>query len=338
MRNMRAHILAGTWLEFYRAQRDVLDARDSYGPPVTHVTKAQRRKLAERRGRYEVVVRDGVGHIRDTVSGEVMHSVNDPEAEARGLYVGPARVVERLQGGETAPLVIWDVGLGAAANAMATIAAVERFLPTPESRSPTGVAAAAPPSRPLLLVSFENDLDSLLLALRQIHAFPYLRHPAPHRLVEKHHWHSACAPIEWRLLLGDFATLKFSAPPPDIVYFDPFSFKTDGGLWSLAAFRELAGICVGSATELFTYSYSTSVRAAMLAAGFYVAKGSPTGPKAETTVALSPLAVARGHAHELLGEEWLLKWRRSDARVPLGADPEDSSWQEAIAAHPQFRR
>ena len=31
MRRMREHILAGTWRDFYRGQRDVLDARDSYG-------------------------------------------------------------------------------------------------------------------------------------------------------------------------------------------------------------------------------------------------------------------------------------------------------------------
>ena len=35
MRTMREHILAGTWLPFYRAQRDVLDARDSYGKDGT---------------------------------------------------------------------------------------------------------------------------------------------------------------------------------------------------------------------------------------------------------------------------------------------------------------
>jgi queuine tRNA-ribosyltransferase len=330
MRRMRAHIVAGTWPEFYRAQRDVLDARDSYGPAVTHVTKAQRRKLAARRGRYEVVARDGVGHMRDTHSGEIMHSVNDPAEEARALYVEPSRVVERLQIEAAAPLVIWDVGLGAAANAMATIVAAEKAALTP-----TASRVRAP--RSLLLLSFENDLDSLLLALRHVHLFPYLGHAAPHRLAAEHAWVNRTAGIEWRLLLGDFATLKFKAPPPDIIYFDPFSLKTDSGLWSLAAFRELAQVCAASATELFTYSYSTSVRAAMLAAGFYVAKGSATGPKAETTIALSPRAAAGRHGHTLLGEEWLAKWRRSDARVPFGADPEDLAWQEAVNGHPQFR-
>src|ERR1700736_1631923 len=36
MSRMREHILADTWGEFYRSQRDVLDARDSYGRPATH--------------------------------------------------------------------------------------------------------------------------------------------------------------------------------------------------------------------------------------------------------------------------------------------------------------
>ncbi len=73
MRTMREHILAGTWLTFYRAQRDVLDARDSYGKPARHVTKAVLRERKRKRGRYEVVVKEDVGYIRDTVSGEVMH-------------------------------------------------------------------------------------------------------------------------------------------------------------------------------------------------------------------------------------------------------------------------
>src|SRR5277367_5953005 len=65
MRTMRAHILAGTWLSFYHAQRDVLDARDSYGKPATHVTRAARRAAKHKRGRYEVMVKGEAGYIRD---------------------------------------------------------------------------------------------------------------------------------------------------------------------------------------------------------------------------------------------------------------------------------
>lgn len=323
MRTMREHILAGTWLPFYRAQRDVLDARDSYGKAARHVTKAVLRERKRKRGRYEVVVKDDVGYIRDTVSGEVMHPGSDPAQEAQSLYVEQSRLLERLESGSEEPLVVWDVGLGAAANAMAAILAVEN----------AGPEAA----RPLKLVSFENDLDSLKLALDHPGWFRHLRHAAPQALLRDSRWNSLASPIEWLLLNGDFALRKFEAPPPDIVFFDPFSFKTDGALWTLNAFRELASAFKGKHTELYTYTYSTSVRAAMLAAGFYVAKGRATGLKGETTVGLSPRAAAAAHGRELLGQEWLTKWRRSDAQVPFGSTEQDDSWRQAVLAHPQFR-
>jgi len=324
MRTMRRNILEGTWLEFYHAQRDVLDARDSYGKPPRHVTRAQLRLSKMKRGRYEIVVRDAIGRIRDCVSGETMHSVNDPAQEARSLYVEQSRLAERLSGpgidSPPAPLIIWDVGLGAAANAMAAIAAAQLL----SSRV-----------KPLLLVSFENDLDSLELALHHVRWFQHLRHPGPRSLLDRGSWTSKDGLIEWRLMQGDFAVCKTRAPAPDLVFFDPFSFKTDAELWTLQAFRELAALWVDESVELFTYTYSTSVRAAMLAAGFHVARGRATGPKAETTIGLTSRAAAADHGHELLGAEWLTKWRRSDAQMPLGAGSE-TDWRAAIEGHPQF--
>jgi queuine tRNA-ribosyltransferase len=324
MRTMREHILAGTWLEFYNAQRGVLDARDSYGKQSNHVTKARRRELKRLEGRYEVVVREGIGRIRDRASGEVMHSVNDPAEEARSLYVEQSKVVERLKTPHIHPLVVWDVGLGAGANAMATILAVEAMNPDERKRR-------------LVLVSFESDLDSLKLALRHTQWFKHLRHAAPASLLAKNQWMSDASGIDWLLLTGDFSVRKFDAPAPDIVYFDPFSFKTDSALWTLASFRELADVCRDKATELFTYTYSTSVRAAMLAAGFYVAKGRATGPKTETTIGLSARAAAQATHHELLGALWLAKWERSGAQAPFGSNDEDDSWRSAVRSHPQFR-
>ena len=323
MRSMRAHILADTWLPFYNSQRNLLDARDSYGKAVTHVTRAARRRLELKRGRYEIIVRNEVGFIKDMTSGEVMHPIDDPVVEARLLYVEQSRLLERLRTSEPGPLVVWDVGLGAAANAMAAILAVE---------------ASTPPAQPrnLTLVSFENDLDSLKLALDHVRWFKHLRHAAPRKLLSSGRWTNGASTIDWLLLPGDFAARKFDAPPPDIIFFDPFSFKADSSLWTLAAFRELALVCGQKPVELFTYTYSTSVRAAMLAAGFYVAKGRATGPKAETTIGLSPPAAAAAHARELLGAEWLAKWRRSDAQVPHGSLAADTSWHEAVSEHPQF--
>jgi queuine tRNA-ribosyltransferase len=79
--------------------------------------------------------------------------------------------------------------------------------------------------------------------------------PAGHKvfmLPAENRWISGNGHIEWLILPGDFSICKFQARPPDIVYFDPFSFKTDRALWTLTAFRELAGVCADRAVELFT--------------------------------------------------------------------------------------
>jgi len=324
-RTMRENILAGTWTEYYRSQRELLDARDSYGPKSIRYARVQREKDRQQLGRYEVVVREGVGRIRDRQSGEVMHSVNDPAEEARSLYVEQSQLIERLRSGShDHPLIVWDVGLGAAANAMATIQACEAMSPQDRVRK-------------LRLISFENDLDSLKLALSHRQWFKHLKHAAPERLLADQQWTSSCGLIEWLLLPGDFAEQKFTAPPPEIIFFDPFSFKTDGNLWTLAAFRELFRLCGENETEIFTYTYSTAVRAAMLAAGFYVAKGCATGPKGETTIGLSHAAARKQHDRKLLGADWLARWHRSDAKAPFGVSADDPSWREAVLAHPQFQ-
>jgi queuine tRNA-ribosyltransferase len=154
--------------------------------------------------------------------------------------------------------------------------------------------------RRLQLVSFENDLDSLHLALLHTQWFKHLRHAAPKGLLANNRWESASGNIEWLLLPGDFMQRKHDAPAPDIVFFDPFSFKADTALWTLQAFCELAQVC-----------------------------------QLETTIALSPMAAALPHGRELLGPEWLGKWLRSDAQVPMGAGADDE-WRKAISGHSQF--
>ena len=118
---------------------------------------------------------------------------------------------------------------------------------------------------------------------------------------------------------GDFLSSIPAAPAaPDLIFFDLFSSKTDADQWTLSAFREIFAACRGRAVELFTYTCSTPVRAALLVAGFHVAKGRSTGEKVETTVALTPAAVhsSTPTSHELLGAQWLGRWSRSTAKFP----------------------
>src|SRR6476661_6944693 len=99
-----------------------------------------------RLGDYEVhKAWEGFSSIRQISSGEIMHSRTDPMEEARKVYVEQTHLAERLREESAEPLVLWDVGLGAAANVMAAMECFE----------------TAGPKRPLRIVSFENDLDSL---------------------------------------------------------------------------------------------------------------------------------------------------------------------------------
>src|SRR5437773_1561101 len=137
--------------------------------------REQESKGSKRRtlGNYEVhVAWEGFASIRQISSGEIMHSRTPPMEEARKLYVEQSNLAERLRLSASenlqnaTPLVLWDVGLGAAANAVAAILCSEE-------------QARNGPVRPLRIISFENDLDSLRLAFRHSRDFPYLRHSGP---------------------------------------------------------------------------------------------------------------------------------------------------------------
>ena len=193
-------------------------------------------------------------------------------------------------------------------------------------------------ARGLHIVSFENDLDSLRLAFRNNDQFQYLRHGGPSAILKEGAWQSKPQPgLVWTLVPGNFLETLDTAPlPPDLIYYDMFSGKTNAEAWTLAAFRRLFVVCQGRGVELFTYTCSTASRVALLAAGFYVARGCGTGDKVETTIALTAEAVRDDH--NLLAADWLAKWRRSTARFPADLSVhEHSEWEEVILRHPQFR-
>ncbi|MCX6118451.1 MAG: tRNA guanosine(34) transglycosylase Tgt [Proteobacteria bacterium] len=332
MRTMRNHILEDTWLPFYNEQKHILDARDSYGPKSTRFAKVEREKNRLSLGRYEIVTSSETSRIKDTISGEVMHSVCDPQVESQELYVKQSNLVDLISGrmniedssgSSLSEIVLWDVGLGSASNAMAAVRAVEE-LPV-ENRS-----------RKLVMVSFENDLDSLKLTLKFPSRFPHVRHPAPHALIKNGKWSSSCGSIEWILIEGDFLQHFAKAPKPNIVFYDPFSYKTDSLLWGHSTFTEITKHIDLSPAVLLTYTYSTAARAAMLASGLYVGKGIGTGPKAETTIAYTQSAVKQLRPTHLVDRDWLEKWRRSDAKIPQYSSESDSKIMELIESHPQF--
>jgi len=328
MREIRDSIVAGSFRSFYEKHR-VLLADDDPEHPATPSRVRSRRST--RLGDYAVhLAPEGFASIRHVPSGQTMHARTPPMEEARSLYVEQSRLADRLRlaPGETPeaapPLVVWDAGLGAAANAMAAVECGE-------------AAAAAGPVRGLHVVSFENDLDSLRLALRHDRLFPYLRHGGPATLLRAGRWQSkVSAGLQWQLLTGDVFECMAGAPPPDLVFYDLYSGPTHDAAWTLGAFRVIAAAFGPRPGELFTYTASTAARAAMLAAGLWVARGRPTTGRPESTIALSAAAAATTR-HALLGADWLARWERSQARYPSDVvEAGRADFERLVRQHPQF--
>lgn len=277
-----------------------------------------------RRGDYEIIrAREGFSSIRQISSGEIMHSRTNPMDEARQLYVEQARLAERLRDHSAEPLILWDAGLGAAANAMAAIEGYE----------------TANATRPLRIISFENDLDPLRLAAASIESFPYLRADLVNAIIADGEWRADDGELIWTLLPGDFLDTMNHAPAPDVIFYDMFSPNTSPELWTHCIFRNVFDICRDRDAELFTYTCSTANRAALLAAGFFVARGRNAGEKIETTIALTPAGFAAHRwRRDLLSRDWLARWERSAAKFPGDVAPnERSAFEKTIRDHEQFR-
>jgi queuine tRNA-ribosyltransferase len=257
----------------------------------------------------------------DRGTGEVMHPIVGPLAEAQHLYVGPSRLHARLTAREAVspddPLVVFDVGLGAGSNAAAAW------------RLSEGLPAGA---RSVLLVSFDRTTEPLSLALRHEHAGAFGFDDASRRagLALLQHGRHATERTEWRLRRGELLdTLLAASERADIVFWDPFSPRADPSLWSVAAFCAVFSRCRPGAT-LHTYSAATATRSALLLAGFAVGFGDAVqGRQTQTTVA----ALDAGDLEHPLDLRWLERLRRSSAPLPHDA-PADAV--EVIARCAQF--
>ena len=334
MREMRAAILRDEFLAYYERRKPELVRTDEDNP--TTQPKKIRNQTPARLGDYEVhTSEEGFSNIRQISSGEIMHSVNKPSDEANRLYVEQSFLASRVHrtqaGAEPGELVIWDVGLGGASNAMAVVNCFER------ERNQKGATAL----RAVRLVSFECDLDPLKLVARDSRRFPHMRHEAAHKLLAYGKWADASGLFHWELHEGDFLEKFAGTAVPDLIFYDPFSAKTDSGLWTPAVFARIFTHCLSKPAELYTYSSATAVRVALLSAGFFVGDGVGTGPRASTTIAFTTGDAAAKHpaAPRLLAEEWLARWRRSDSKFPKSLPEEERPrFEKLIEAHPQFSR
>lgn len=282
----------------------------------------RRRVPGKDRAGFDIVtVQSGARSLRSREFGETFHPVVGPMAEAVALHVRQQRLVERA--GETrGPFVIWDVGLGAAANAVAVI---EAF------------AEVANPGLRVELHSFDHTTAPLAFALTHAEALGYLapHAPAATALLENGVW---CAgKFAWRFHAGDFREQMSAAPAPHAILYDPYSPQSNPALWTLEHFSQLrARLDPARPCLLTNYTRSTAVRVTLLLAGFFVGHGHATGEKDQTTIA--------SNAPELLtdplDQRWLGRVRRSSRSAPLqtGAFPGTIAPKDyaVLSTHPQF--
>ena len=284
---------------------------------------------------YQLVQLAGGAHsVHSLVHRETFHPVIGPVAEAEALYVRqldlPARV--RRHAGE---FVIWDVGLGAAANALTVLRATREI--------PCAVR----------LVSFDHTLEPLEFALQHAAALGYFGgyETQLQTLVQAHHasFHDAKQRVEWELHLGDFPSLLANwitdplahspAPAPHAILFDAYSPAKNPAMWSAPLFTNLFKLLdPRRPCAMPTYSRSTMLRVTLLLAGFYVGAGHATGEKEETTIAANtPDLIA-----EPLDQKWLKRAQNSTSAEPLWepvyrqARLSAETW-EKLQAHPQFK-
>jgi queuine tRNA-ribosyltransferase len=284
---------------------------------------------------YELVrLPGGACSIRSHTSAETFHPVVGAAEEARILYADQLHLARRAAE-TTGEFVVWDIGLGGAANACAALHALRDT------------------SCRVRLISLDRTSEALRFALQHAAALGYfgeLTDPANLLLANgETYFRFGQADVVWTFLPGEIPELLAKPPgsqprlnpfPPHAILFDPCSIIRNPEMWTLSLFENLfLQLDPARPCSLSTYSRSTMIRVTLLLAGFHVGQGDPTGLKEETTVAANdPALLARP-----LPLKWLTRVRLSGAAEPMIAPVYRQTALTAdhwirLLAHPQFNR
>jgi tRNA U34 5-methylaminomethyl-2-thiouridine-forming methyltransferase MnmC len=283
-------------------------------------------------GDYQLVrLNNGICSVRSLADAETFHPVIGPVAEAKVLYVNQLLLRERLKN-HSGEFVIWDVGLGAAANSLTVL------------RATRDIACQ------IRLVSFDHTLEPLEFALKHTAELGYFGGYENHleKFLRAHgvKFQDGGQSVNWEFHLGDFPELlksqivnrKSKIPAPHAILFDAFSPAKNPAMWTLPLFTNLFQLLdTQRPCALPTYSRSTILRVTLLLAGFFVGVGHATGEKEETTIAANDLSLIS----EPLDLRWLDRARRSHSAEPMVEPvyriaPLSDASLERLKAHPQF--
>ena len=273
---------------------------------------------------------NGIWSLHCVEVAETYHPVVGPEIEAHTLYASQIHL-ERIDS-SSHPFVVWDVGLGAAANALAVIKEASAY------------------SGKLVIYSFEHNLKPLQFALEHTEKLSYLApfKNAVQKLLDNHKvsfQHNQIS-VTWEIIYGDFPEWLHSnspqlkeVPPPAAILYDAYSPKKNPDMYTLPLFKKIRSILTNTTPSLLvSYSRATLLRSTLLLAGFYVGKGAAIGEKEETTVASNTLKLIQTP----LSHDWLARAKRSTSAEPMlqpiyQQRPLSEENRQRLTLHPQFQ-
>jgi queuine tRNA-ribosyltransferase len=270
---------------------------------------------------------NGATTVRSEAEGETFHPVIGPAAEAEALYVRQLGLVDRIAAAGEREFVVWDVGLGSAANVTTALRLLEAI--------PGHVR----------IVSFDHTLEPLRFARTHAAELGYpLGFEGPiGELLERHsvRFQRERLAVDWEVHVADFPALMAGdavLPAPDAIFYDAFSPARNATMWTLPLFRRVfARLDPARPCAMATYSRATLLRVTLLGAGFHVGAGEATGEKEETTLAANSAALVG----RPLDAAWLARASRSTSAEPLMEPvyrqaPLSAETRRLLELHPQF--
>lgn len=216
---------------------------------------------------YELVAtEDGSYTIYSKLYGEACHSTSGARQETIKHYIEGCQIQKNSL--KFLPIQILEVGFGVGIGFEETLKAIGKQL-----------------GQPFHFVSLEIDEELILFLKNKITSIQQLK--VKHKFEHGKQYQLKTELFTLDILVGDARktlpwfldqnTLSFHA-----IYQDAFSPKRNATLWTYEWFKLLRSTCHKQAI-MSTYSSSSSIRKAMIKAGWRVYKGEKFGPKRSST-------------------------------------------------------
>ena len=285
---------------------------------------------------YELIAIPGVGHgFRHKQTHEILHGLQGLTAEPHDLYVAHGfRHLSRQR-----PHVVFDVGMGVAANVLAIVSAFW----------------AQEIDTNITIVSFDLEKEGVHALWQSRHLLPlsneqvsFLQSAVETDVVTLR---SGPRELKWQFVQGDFreTILDNSLPLADTVIYDFFSQKSHPYLWQHGLFKVVRSKMSDSGA-LLTYSTATAVRAVLLSCGLFVGEIKSNKPPVDVFPEDGSAPFTRGaakgtlaavnpsHVKDPLTTRWQQRFERSHLPFILGEEPSSQQHiREAVRDHAQFR-